>query len=40
MKQNNKYLKDERNTPLEIIGKFLLVALAIYVFSGGIISNG
>jgi len=39
MKQN-KYLRDERNTPLEIIGKFLLVALGIYIFSGGIISNG
>jgi len=40
MKQNNKYLKDERNKPLDIVNKCLLVALGIYVLTSGIISNG
>jgi len=40
MKQNNRYLKDERNTPLDVINKCLLAALGIYVLTSGIISNG
>ena len=38
--KTNIYLNDERNTPIDIVSKCLVIALGIYILTGGIIANG
>ena len=38
--KTTRYLKDERDAPLDIISKCLAVGLLIYVLTGGVMAYG